>query len=208
MVRTAKTPTPTTPVTSAPVVEKVVKAKKAKVETPVAPAAPVVDSVASVPVVESVDSDSLTAKLAEYSSKLQALTALVNVVKNDYKVLEKAITKELKAAQKASKKGKRNAGNRAPSGFVKPTLISDELALFLGKDKGSLLARTAVSKEINVYIRANQLQDKENGRKINPDAKLAKLLKIQKGDELTYFNLQKYMKHHFVKSVVAPVASA
>ena len=210
MVRTVKTPTTTTPVTSAPVVEKVVKAKKVKVDTPVAaPAsAPVVDSAASVPVSESVDADSLTAKLAEYSSKLQALTALVNVVKNDYKVLEKAITKELKAAQKASKKGKRNAGNRAPSGFVKPTLISDELALFLGKDKGSLLARTAVSKEINVYIRANQLQDKENGRKINPDAKLAKLLKIQKGDELTYFNLQKYMKHHFVKTVVAPVATA
>jgi chromatin remodeling complex protein RSC6 len=204
MVRTAKTPA-TAPTT--PVVEKTVKAKKPKVETvPVAPVAtsatsPVVDVA-----VEPVDSDSLTAKLAEYSSKLQALTALVNVVKNDYKVLEKAVTKELKAAQKASKKGKRNAGNRAPSGFVKPTLISDELAVFLGKDKGSLLARTAVSKEINVYIRANSLQDKDNGRKINPDAKLAKLLKIQKGDELTYFNLQKYMKHHFVKTVVAPVA--
>jgi len=202
MVRTAKTPATTAPAAVTPVVEKTVKAKKPKVES-AAPAAPV-SAVVDTPV-ESVDSDSLTAKLAEYSSKLQALTALVNVVKNDYKVLEKAVSKELKAAQKASKKGKRNAGNRAPSGFVKPTLISDELAVFLGKDKGSLLARTAVSKEINVYIRANNLQDKENGRKINPDAKLAKLLKIQKGDELTYFNLQKYMKHHFVK---APVATA
>jgi len=202
MVRTAKTPA-TAPATTTPVVEKAVKAKKPKAETAVTAPSAVVSEVPAP--VEVVDSDSLTAKLAEYSSKLQALTALVNVVKNDYKVLEKAVTKELKAAQKASKKGKRNAGNRAPSGFVKPTLISDELALFLGKDKGSLLARTAVSKEINVYIRANSLQDKDNGRKINPDAKLAKLLKIQKGDELTYFNLQKYMKHHFVKTVVAPV---
>jgi hypothetical protein len=205
MVRTAKTTTtPATPVTAP--VEKVVKAKKPKAEVTPAPVAvePVaVDAPAST---EVVDAGSLTAKLAEYSSKLQALTALVNVVKNDYKTLEKAVSKELKAAQKASSKRKRSSGNRAPSGFVKPTLISDELALFLGKDKGSLLARTAVSKEINVYIRANSLQDKDNGRKINPDAKLAKLLKLNKGDELTYFNLQKYMKHHFIKTVVPVVA--
>jgi len=203
MVRTAKTPTTTTAnVTPVVAVEKVVKAKKVKVETPVVTEpAVVVDTPASTEEV-----GNLQSKLAEYSSKLQALTALVNVVKNDYKFLEKAVSKELKAAQKASQKKKRGSGNRAPSGFVKPTLISDELALFLGKDKGSLLARTAVSKEINLYIRANSLQDKDNGRKIIPDAKLAKLLKLQKTDELTYFNLQKFMKHHFIKTVVPPVA--
>lgn len=196
MVRTAKTPA--TPATPAAPADKTVKAKKAKVETP----APV--AVTSEPVaVEPVEEGSLTAKLAEYSSKLQALTALVNVIKNDYKSLEKAVSKDLKAAQKASKKGKRNSGNRAPSGFVKPTLISDELAAFLGKEKGSLLARTAVSKDITAYIREHKLQDAANGRKINPDAKLAKLLKLQKTDELTYFNLQKFMKPHFVKAAVA-----
>ena len=205
MVRTSKTPASAnnTAAAPAPVVEKVVKAKKAKVETPVvASTEPVVKT--ETPVVS--DVSSLSAKLAEYSSKLQALTALVTVIKNDYKSLEKTVSKELKAAQKASHKRKSGSGNRAPSGFVKPTLISDELAEFLGKDKGSLLARTAVSKEINVYIRANNLQDKDNGRKINADTKLAKLLKLQKGDVLTYFNLQKYMKHHFVKTV--PTVSA
>jgi chromatin remodeling complex protein RSC6 len=109
----------------------------------------------------------------------------------------------LKNAQKASSKKKRSTGNRQPSGFVKPTLISDELAAFLGKEKGSLLARTAVSKEINAYIRANSLQDPANGRKINADSKLSKLLKLSKTDELTYFNLQKFMKHHFTKTPVA-----
>lgn len=202
MVRTAKTPTNTVTPVIAPSVEKVVKAKKVKVETP-AVVTSQEPAVVDTPSTE--EAGSLTAKISEYSSKLQALTALVNVVKNDYKVLEKAVTKELKAAQKASQKKKRGSGNRAPSGFVKPTLISDELAIFLGKDKGSLLARTVVSKELNVYIRANNLQDPANGRKINPDAKLAKLLKLQKTDELTYFNLQKFMKHHFIKTVVTPV---
>ena len=190
MVRTAKTPT-TTPVVA--VTEKP-KTKKSKVEKSV-DVAPVVPETPAEPVVEG----SLQMKLAEYGAKLQALVALVNVAKNDYKTLEKNITRELKVAQKASSKRKKSSGNRAPSGFVKPTLITDELAAFLGKEKGSLLARTAVSKEINGYIRANNLQDPTNGRKINADAKLAKLLKLAKTDELTYFNLQKFMKHHFVK---------
>jgi chromatin remodeling complex protein RSC6 len=77
------------------------------------------------------------------------------------------------------------------------------LAAFLGKPEGSVLARTEVTREVNAYIRSQKLQDKDNGRKINPDAKLLKLLKLKKGDELTYFNLQKYMAAHFAKSTPA-----
>ena len=87
------------------------------------------------------------------------------------------------------------------SGFVKPSLISDELAIFLGKPKRTEMARTSVSSEINTYIRVNGLQDPRNGRKIIPDEKLRTLLALTEGDELTYFNLQKYMKHHFIKRV-------
>jgi hypothetical protein len=86
---------------------------------------------------------------------------------------------------------------RRPSGFVTPSHISDELATFLGKPVGTMMARTEVSKEINTYIRVHGLQDVQNGRKINPDAKLRKLLRLPNGEELTYFNLQKYMKHHY-----------
>jgi chromatin remodeling complex protein RSC6 len=72
------------------------------------------------------------------------------------------------------------------------------------------MARTDVTREINKYIRLHELQDKENGRKINPDSKLSSLLKLKKTDELTYFNLQRYMSPHFqkgVKDVVPVVAS-
>jgi upstream activation factor subunit UAF30 len=108
----------------------------------------------------------------------------------------------MRAAQKASKR-KRKSGNRAPSGFVKPTLISKELADFLGKPVGTEWARTEVTREINAYIRTHSLQDKENGRKINPDTKLRSLLQLKKGEELTYFNLQKYMSPHFAKATPA-----
>jgi chromatin remodeling complex protein RSC6 len=146
---------------------------------------------------------------ADYSNKLQAAHATWTALRSEFRLLERQTARELKNAQKASQKKKRKVGNRAPSGFVKPTLISNELAGFLGKPEGSEMARTDVTREINKYIRTNNLQDKENGRKINPDKKLTSLLKLKKGDELTYFNLQRYMSPHFAKAsaAVASVAS-
>ena len=149
----------------------------------------------------------LLSMYAEYSSKLQAAHATWTTLRNEFRLLERQTARELKNAAKASLKKKRKVGNRAPSGFVKPTLISNELAGFLGKPEGSEMARTDVTREINKYIRTNNLQDKENGRKINPDKKLTSLLKLKKGDELTYFNLQRYMSPHFAKAASAVAAS-
>jgi upstream activation factor subunit UAF30 len=138
----------------------------------------------------------------EFLAKLQQLGVLISSLKAEYRTLEKKWSRELKSAQKQSSKRKRKAGNRAPSGFVKPTRISDELAKFLDKPAGCEMARTEVTRDINKYIRTHNLQDKENGRKINPDSKLAALLKLKKSDELTYFNLQRYMSPHFAKAPV------
>ena len=129
-------------------------------------------------------------------------------MKGDFKTLEKIVSRELKAAQKSSAKKAKRAGNRQPSGFVKPTRISEELAKFLGKAVGTEMARTEVSKEINEYIRTHKLQNKDNGRIIEADAKLSALLKLKKDDELSYFNLQRYMKSHFIKSEVSAAATA
>ena len=180
------------------------KATKAAAPEPVAAAAP--EPVVEQAAVESTE-NTVFAKLAEYGAKIQQVSNLLSTLKSDYKTLEKTITRELKAAQKSSSRRKKTAsGNRAPSGFVKPTRISDELAKFLGKTAGTEMARTEVSKEINTYINDNKLKDAKNGRIIHPDSKLSVLLNIKSGDELTYFNLQKYMKHHFIKA--APVATA
>ena len=137
----------------------------------------------------------------DFLTKIQQLCLLVSNLKSDFKQLEKKFQKDLKLAQKQSVKKKRKSGNRAPSGFVKPTRISDELAIFLNKPIGTEMARTSVTRDINEYIRTNSLQDKNNGRKILPDEKLGTLLKLTSTDELTYFNLQKYMSCHFAKNV-------
>jgi chromatin remodeling complex protein RSC6 len=126
-------------------------------------------------------------------------------MKSDYKTLEKTVARELKQATKSSGKKRRSSANKQPSGFVKPTKISDELIKFLGKEAGTEMSRVEVSKEINAYINLHKLKDEKCGRQINPDAKLTKLLKVQKGEVLTFFNLQRYLKIHFIKA--APVVA-
>tara|TARA_B100001769_G_C22111544_1_gene601428 strand:- start:49 stop:657 length:609 start_codon:yes stop_codon:yes gene_type:complete len=169
-----------------------------------------VEKVETKPVVEEVVPQSAEASIVpvmsgeflEFMTKLQTVNAMISSLKADFRQLEKKAMRELKTAEKASQKRKRKQGNRSPSGFVKPTKISDELANFLGKDKGSEMARTEVTREINAYIREHKLQDKDNGRVIKADNKLSSLLKLKKSDELTYFNLQKYMSPHFAKAGV------
>jgi len=152
------------------------------------------------------EASSLSSLFSDFGSKLQTLSSGLSTLRSDFRTLERHVAREMRAAQKISKR-KRKSGNRAPSGFVKPTLISKELANFLGKPVGTEWARTEVTREINAYIRTHNLQDKENGRKINPDTKLRSLLQLKKDEELTYFNLQKYMSPHFAKAGTA-VATA
>lgn len=194
MVRSKSTTTPATTTTKS-------RTKKAAApENEMVPAAPAPAPVVAEEAAPVVEIPSVVSKMSEFSAKLQQLVSLFSTVKNDFKTLEKSVAREMKLAAKASSKKRRSNVNRKPSGFVKPTKISKELADFLGKDHGVEMARTEVSREINAYILAHKLQDKNNGRIIHPDSKLTKLLKIGKDDELTYFNLQRYMKHHFQKA--------
>ena len=191
----------------APVAKKDTKARTKKDTTPVETTSaetPVVENV----VVSTDTETSITDNFTEFIAKFQTMLSQFSSLKTELKTIERKTVKQLKIVQKLNNKKKRK-GTRAPSGFVKPSLISDELATFLGKDLGSEMARTDVTREINKYIRANSLQDKENGRKINPDAPLKALLKIDDEVALTYFNLQRYMGPHFPKqSKAAPVVEA
>ena len=203
------------PATNTPVVEqqtapKASKKAVKKVDAPAPVATSPVTAVAPATeeVHDAVEVSELDTQSNEFISKLNQLGSLIASLKNEYKNLKTKWSRELKVAQKTSSKKKRKTGTRQPSGFVKPALISDELASFLGKVKGTEMARTEVTREINAYIRNHNLQDKDNGRKIIPDSKLQTLLKLKKTDELTYFNLQKYMSHHFPKTAKPVVATA
>ena len=122
--------------------------------------------------------------------------------------LEKRVAKEGRLlAKKANGKKKRRVTNGGPSGLSKPGPVSDDLRSFLGLGKDELIARTEVTRRVTEYCRKNGLQDQKDKRILLPDKKLKTLLHLKKGDELTFFNLQKYMKVHFPnKEGVFPTA--
>ena len=209
----------TTTAVNTPVVEQVVekvakasskqtKPKAPKTESVETVSAPVVAGPTDAPQTEAVDSEGdLAAQTTEFLAKLNQASTLFATLKTEFRALEKKWGRALKTAEKSQAKRKRKSGNRQPSGFVKPTKISDELAKFLEKPVGTEMARTDVTREITEYVRAHKLQDASNGRRILADDKLKKLLGLKDSDELTYFNLQKYMSHHFPKTEKA-VATA
>lgn len=144
------------------------------------------------------DIDSALAQVTSIRSQCTTICAVLRSIRTRH-------VREVKTAHKAGKK--RLQKNRKPSGFTKPSPITERLAQFIKmvtkEDPGQLVARTQATKVITRYIRENNLQDKTNGRRIIPDKELSDLLSLNKGDELTYFNLQTKINHHFPKKTVA-----
>ena len=181
---------------------------------PVEVAAPVevkTEAVVSTPASEQ-SAVSETSESASVQSIFESLIAqnesLLTVQKNLVLSLKKAYKAFEKQAKDAEKKRSRRTTDpdkkRQPSGFLMPTAISDTLCDFLGVPHGSKVSRTAVTNQINTYIREHSLHVPDNKRSFVPDAKLSVVFGPlhEKDNEVgfCYFNLQRYLKPHFVSS--------
>jgi len=122
----------------------------------------------------------------------------ITAISTQMKTLEKTVKREIKQHKKEVIK-KQPKGNRKPSGFAAASPISEELCDFMGKERGTSIARTEVTKFICSYIDENSLRNVENKRVINPDDKLKTLLDPDGDTVLTYFNIQRFMNKHFIK---------
>jgi len=186
----------------------------AAVPVPSASVAPVAAAAAPVAAateskVDETKSLSSDAILTAVDAKIQQVSSILASLKNDSKALRKQIAQDKKIADKLAKKSAKKKrvvveGEEAKprnSGFMRPVKISDELASFLGKAAGTVMGRQDANDEIRQYVALHNLKETEKGkgRNINPDAKLSSLLKLPSGEQLTYFNLQKYMKPHFIR---------
>jgi chromatin remodeling complex protein RSC6 len=118
------------------------------------------------------------------------------LVEKKYYIEEQIDKLVLPLPSNTEKQKLRSNTTRVSSKFCTPTKISNELAKFLGSEIGTKMTRIDVTREINKYIRVNNLQDKQNKRNINPDTNISKLFRLKNGDELTYFNIQKYISPH------------
>ena len=165
---------------------------------PVVEAAPAPVVEANEEVEETVDTTpSLSDAFAALSTELTNLRAQISTINRSLKELRSRAEREIKQASKTSRRRTKNTSGE-PTGFAKPTRISADLAKFLGVDKGAEIARTAVTQEIKKYVLQNNLSKEGNGRYFHPDKKLRKLMRLGNDvNEISYFNLQTYMKHHF-----------
>ena len=152
---------------------------------------------------EKVDIDTANTESAidtHFSNIFMTLTAFKSSIvslNHHIKLLEREMKREIKAFNKRSKKDEKKQA-RKPSGFARPSDVSSELCDFMGRTKGTQIARTEVTQYLIQYIKENELQFPENKKVIVPDEKLKKLLGVDNGTEVTYFNLQGLMNKHFV----------
>jgi chromatin remodeling complex protein RSC6 len=190
-------------------------AKKSETKTaPVAAPAPIVEkkgaakkaAAAPVPVAQAVEAAAPVVPTTTVSEDIQALVAQLNTVRESavagiaaLKKLDKRVARELKEARKrrrVKKEGDENKPSK-PSVFTTPTLLSDGLATFLGKSKGTTMSPADVTKAMKVYVDEHKLKgDKHN---INHDAKMWAALGMKTGEELSYKTLQKRLYSQYVK---------
>ncbi len=140
--------------------------------------------------------DPITQQFEGVLTSLSTFRSQITSLQQQLRLLERTVHKEVKQAKKIAEKHK-NRGNRKPSGFARPTKISSELCGFMGKENGSEVARTEVTQFIIKYISEKNLQNPTNRKIIQPDELLTKLLGVKDEEEVTYFNLQKFMNKHF-----------
>jgi chromatin remodeling complex protein RSC6 len=198
--------TPAPKAAAAPKAPKAVKAVAAKAEVVL----PTV-SAPAVAVAEVVPSASADALLSSLSEKLKALgTEFTTKVREAVKQVQEAAKQSKKEARDSKKKKRKMTpeeraaweARRANNAFLVQRPLTDELSAFMGLSAGSKRSQTEVTKFISTYVKTHGCFDPTFKRRILPNAALAKLLRVSDKDEVTYLNLQSFLKVHFIKPTV------
>ena len=143
--------------------------------------------------------ESLLGEFKQLSDMIYQMKNSITILQNQVKLMEKEKNKKIRRLEKELQKRKERR-SREPSGFAKPTKISNKLCEFLNKPPGSEVARTEVTQHLISYIKKHNLQNENNKSFINPDEKLSELLSVNSNDNITYFNIQGFMNQHFIKN--------
>ena len=188
-----------------------VQTQEVAAPAPVVVSAPVQENEASnsTEVAEQVLEESSTELLFNKAiNQFQDIQNAMKTLHSNLKVLQKEILRERKESKKKESKIKKKSDKKkSPSGFAKPSPISPELASFLGLSASEQIARTDVTSKVIAYVKAQNLQNPENKKQIVPDAKLGAIL--QSGsDVVTFFNLQTYLKKHFLANTTVVESSS
>ena len=180
---------------------------KAEVTVPTV-AAPAVEAAAAVPAASS------ETQLIALAETLKSLSAdLSTRVREAVKAVQEAAKSAKREARDSKKKKKVDPATmtveqraawekrRANNAFLVQRPLTEELCHFMGLKTGETRSQTQVTKFISEYVKTHSCFDPSFKRRILPNAALAKLLRVSDKDEVTYLNLQSFLKVHFVKPV-------
>jgi chromatin remodeling complex protein RSC6 len=203
------------PVAATPATKKAAPAKKAaakaEVTVPVVAETPAVATVADASETRSAGviltdlQEHLKTLGTEWSARVRSLVAeageALKALKRDVRNSKRRVKKD--PATMTPEERSQWEARRANNAFLKLRPISDELASFMGLPAKSQKSQTDVTKFIATYVKAHSCFDPNFKRRIIPDAKLGKLLRAKDGQEVTYLNLQSFLKVHFLPKPTA-----
>ena len=151
-----------------------------------------------------------TERMMVLVGQLDDLTKTIKAIQGEMKKLQKDVGKMSKGG-KGKRQPKLDANGEKivqKTGFALPVPLSDQLCEFLSVPKGTQLSRTDVTRSLNQIIKSEKMQDPTNGRNIIPNPKLRSLLNPGEGEQISYFNLQRYLSPHFQKKGEFPLANS
>jgi len=208
--KTTKKSAPTEAAAPAPAPAPAARKVAAKAEVTVPVVAAPVETVATP--VETRTAPEILAALQETLKTLSSeLTSRVRAAVHDAQEAVKAIKRDARDSKKRRKVDpadmtpeQRTAweARRANNAFLKMRPLSEELCSFMGLPAKSQRSQTDVTKFVSTYVKSHNCFDPSFKRRILPDAKLGKLLRVSDGQEVTYLNLQSFLKVHFLKPAV------
>ena len=195
-------------------------AAKSEVTVPVTTPAPVstptpapASTPAPAPVADSRSADAILTSVQEALRALNVeVTGRVRALVADAVAAAKTLKREARDSKRRVRKDPATMtpeeratweARRANNAFLKLRPITDELAAFMGVPAKSQKSQTDVTKFVSQYVKTHGCFDPSFKRRIVPDAKLGKLLRAKDGQEITYLNLQSFLKVHFIKPTTA-----
>lgn len=141
-------------------------------------------------------------RLQDMIEELKEYKCMVGGMCNKYIEQLTDAKREIRQLKRTQKKPRPNNvnGPKKPSVFEVLTGISDDMCAFLQVPPGSKMSRNEVTHRIHLYCKKNGLLQDGDQRIINADEALTAILSpLPAGEKLTYLNLQKYLKHNYLK---------
>lgn len=134
-------------------------------------------------------------------NRLKVTQSLLREINSDMLLLNREYQRTSRPINK--KKTFKKPGDNSRSGITQEVNVSQDLEKFLGLNPGSKISRTSVTRAVTSYIKEHNLQNPSNRRQIILDQTLSQLLNPPENEQVTYFNLQKFLKGHYFPTVAA-----